>query len=123
MKIKNKVNIKKGHPRFYEIIEELAELHSAKNSTYASQENPLGNFIRSAKLSEKIYNPKIKNKPLAQALVLMAKQIDAVYDIVGEGKENLVESLEDKFRDIAVYSILCIVLMEDVDKYYKDKLI
>ncbi len=111
--------MKKGHPRFYEIIEELSQLHSDKNSTYASQENPLGNFIRSAKLSEKIYNPKIKNKPLAQALVLMAKQIDAVYDIVGEGKEDLVESIEDKLRDISVYSILCIILMEEGEPTYK----
>ena len=69
--------------------------------------------MRSSKLAEKLYNPRIKNKPLAQALSLMAKQIDAVYDIVGEGKENLVESLDDKLRDIAVYSILCIILIEE----------
>lgn len=109
-------NKKNGHPKFYKIIKELAELHDAKNATYASSENPLGNFTRSSKLAEKLYKPEIKNKPLAQALSLMAKQIDGVYDIVGENKTELVEDIKDKLKDIAVYSILCIILYEEENK-------
>lgn len=101
---------KHGHPQYYKLLEELAELHSKKNATYADDKNPLGNFYRSSKLAEKLYKP--TNKPLAQAMALMAKQIDAVYDIVGEDKTNLCETLEDKFKDIAVYSLLCIILLE-----------
>ena len=102
--------MKHGHPRFYEILEELGELHARKNAQYASDENPLGNFKRSADLASKLY--KAENKPLAQALALMAKQVDAVYDIVGENKTELCEALEDKLKDIAIYSILCIILNE-----------
>lgn len=98
-----------GHPQFYKLLDELAELHAKKNAQYASQSNPLGNFQRTAKLADKLFKPDI-NKPLAMALCYMAKQVDAVYDIVGENKKNTVDSLEDKLKDIAVYALLCIIL-------------
>ena len=47
------------------------------------------------------------------AMSLMAKQIDAVYEMVGENKENTVESIYIKFEDIAVYAILCIILYRE----------
>ena len=50
-----------------------------------------------------MHNPNIPDN-LKVGMVQMAKQIDAVYDIIGEGKQNTVESVEDKFRDISVYS-------------------
>jgi len=31
-----------GHPRVYEILQELGLLHDAKNSDYATTEDPLG---------------------------------------------------------------------------------
>jgi hypothetical protein len=102
-----------GHPMFYKILENLAKLHSDKNKQYATKDNPLGNFTRTAALCSKLFNPKIKNKPLAMALCYMAKQVDGVYEIVGEGKEGTVDSLKDKFSDIAVYSIICMILIDE----------
>ncbi len=104
-----------GHPEFYKIVERLKQLHSDKNFQYASKENPLGNFIRTSNLASKLLKDNI-NKPLAMAMAFMAKQIDAVYDIVGENKENTVENIEGKFEDIAVYSILCIILYRERNK-------
>lgn len=107
-----KMNKQYGHPKFYKILNELAELHSLKNYQYATTDNPLGNFYRASSLASKLFKDEI-NKPLAMALVYMSKQIDGVYEIVGEGKKGTVDSLNDKLKDIAIYSILCIILNEE----------
>lgn len=104
---------KSGHPLFYKILEELADMHDKKNKQYASETEPLSNFDRTARTVSKLLNDKINNKKLAYAMTLMAKQIDAVYDMVGEGKKDTVEEIEDKFKDIAVYSIICMILSRD----------
>ena len=100
-----------GHPDFYKIIDELKELHSKKNYQYANLENPLGNFDRVSRLCSKLLKDNI-NKPLAIALINMAKQVDAVYDMVGEGKTDTVENIEDKLKDIAVYAVISIILLK-----------
>ena len=105
-----------GHKRFYEIIEELKELHSKKNYQYASVKKPLDNFNRGAMLADKLFKESIKNKALADLLILMGKQVVAVYDMVGDSKTNTVDSLEEKLRDIAVYSIIGIILNEEGNK-------
>jgi hypothetical protein len=102
-----------GHPDFYKFVDELKELHSEKNKQYATQDDPLANFKRASRLCEKLFNPNIKNKPLAYAFVLMSKQIDCVAEIIGEGKTDTVEELKDKLRDIAIYSILMMILEEE----------
>jgi hypothetical protein len=106
-----------GHKRFYEILEELKELHDKKNMQYANSSNPLGNFYRTGKLCEKLFKEGIDNKPLVMALAYMAKQIDGVYDIVGESKKNTVDSLKDKLMDVAVYSIICMILIEEYSNH------
>jgi len=98
-----------GHPDFYKIVEELKELHSEKNRQYATSDNPLGNFDRTGQMIKKFLKPNI-NPALASCLCLVAKQIDGVYEIVGEAKENTVDSLEDKLRDIAVYAIIAMII-------------
>lgn len=100
-----------GHPRFYELLAELAILHHRKNSQYTTANDPLGNFRRCGALASKILRP--ANKPLAIALAYMSKQVDGVFEIVGEDKKDTVEELKDKLRDIAVYSIICEILSED----------
>jgi len=93
-----------GHPLFYQLTNEEIELHNKKNYQYASDKDPLGNFNRVGILCHKVMlNPNVPDN-LKVGMVQMAKQIDAVYDIIGEGKQNTVESVEDKFRDISVYS-------------------
>ncbi|MFA4959879.1 MAG: hypothetical protein WC535_08345 [Candidatus Cloacimonas sp.] len=102
-----------GHPDFYKMTQEEIALHNAKNYQYASSENPLGNFKRVGVLCHKILNNPDVPDCLKVGMVFMAKQIDAVYDIIGEGKTDIVEQVEDKFRDISVYSkINCIMYKE-----------
>ncbi len=119
----NKYENYHGDKRFYEILENLAKLHSEKNRQYATKENPLGNFYRTAELCSKLFKYSIKNKPLAMALSYMAKQVDGVYEIVGESKENTVDSLKDKLQDVAIYSILSMILIDDYEERENEKLL
>ena len=109
-----------GHPEFYKIVEELKDLHSKKTIQYGNESNPLGNFERASKICEKLLNPNIKNKKLAYLLVLVAKQLDCIYDIIGERKTDTVEEVEDKFKDIAIYSIIGMIL-ERENNHDKEK--
>jgi len=106
------MNKQYGHPQFYKILDELAELHSKKNYQYATDKDPLSNFKSAGKMVEKLFKPGI-NVPLATALIYISKQYDGVLNIVGEGKKDTIESVRDKLMDISVYSILCIILNED----------
>jgi len=102
-----------GHPDFYKILDELKELHNKKNYQYASNKEPLGNFNRVGKLCHKVMlNPNISDN-LKVGMVQMAKQIDAVYDMVGENKIGTVEAVEDKLKDIAVYAIIVMILYKE----------
>lgn len=100
-----------GHPEFYRLLIRMAELHNRKNKQYATLTDPLGNFKRCGELAKKLI--KVDNKALAMALFYMSKQVDAVYEMVGENKKDTVEELEDKLLDIAVYSLISIVLNKD----------
>src|SRR6266705_3567642 len=84
-----------GHPQFYEILEELKNLYSAKHYQYATDADTMINFRLCGKLMHKLFKPGI-NPTIAAALTLMSKQIVGVYEIVGEGKTNTIESLQDK---------------------------
>jgi len=98
-----------GHPLFYEIVENLKQLHSEKNRQYASKGDPLGNFYRVGRLLDKLLKDDV-SRPMAACMALVAKQIDGVYEIIGENKKNTVDSLEDKLQDIAVYAILAMII-------------
>jgi hypothetical protein len=104
-----------GNPKFYRILDEMKELYNKKNQQYATHNDTEGNFKRTAILANKLLKDSIKNRPLAMDLLFMAKQIDGVYEIVGEGKEGTVDSLKDKLMDIAVYSIISMILIEDYE--------
>ena len=98
-----------GHPLFYKIVEELKQLHSEKNRQYATKGNPLSNFERCGKMISKLLKPGV-NPTLASCLALVAKQIDGVYELVGEQKKNTFDSLDDKLKDIAVYAVIAMII-------------
>jgi len=101
-----------GHPRFYALRAKNEELYSAKHYQYATDADPMSNFRLCGNLIHKLLKPGV-NPTIAAALTLMSKQIVGVYEIVGEGKENTIESLEDKLRDIEIYASILQVLVEE----------
>ena len=96
-----------GDPRFYKILDKLAEIHSSKNHDYAG-EDPLSNF----KLSEKMGIPAWKG-----CLVRMSDKISRLWNFAKTEKLTVKdENVCDTAIDLAVYSILFVLLYEDSKK-------
>lgn len=93
-----------GHPRFYELIEEIKDLHNRKNNNYAEDTDPLSNL----KGAELFGIPAWKG-----VLVRLTDKWSRIQQL-SKGKQDLVgESLVDTLQDMAVYSLLCIILYEE----------
>lgn len=104
--------MRKGHPRFYEILKELEELHNAKNSDYSKEGDPLSNL----KMSEEINIPGyignfIRMGDKWSRLVQLMKKKQQ-----GEGPAVKSESMNDTLRDLAVYCILEMILIEENER-------
>lgn len=101
-----------GHPKFYEILEELAQLHSDKNHDYAVGGDPLGNFKRRAEIYSK-YPGLDLSDPVVVALVDAMKQLDAAFWLLSNKHEAKVEGLTNRLKDVAVYSPIAMILEEE----------
>ena len=93
-----------GHPMFYQILDELKELHSNKNRDYAG-DDPLSNL----RMCEKGGLPGWKGvivrltDKISRLLTFMKKEQFQVKD----------ESVEDTLRDAAIYSVLGLILYRE----------
>lgn len=93
-----------GHPEFYLILEEMADLHSRKNHDYAG-DDPLSNL----RACEEIGMPAWKG-----VLVRLMDKWGRLKQFAKQGMlEVQDESIIDTLMDNAVYSILCIILMRE----------
>lgn len=108
-----------GHPKFYELGEEENKLYSAKHYQYATDADPMSNFRLCGDLIRKMLKPGM-DPTIAAALCLMSKQVVGVYEIVGEGKTGTVESLEDKLKDIGIYSRILRILVAEAGQKVTD---
>ena len=93
-----------GHPKFYKLLEEIGKHHSERNAYYATDANPLSNFIEGAKL--------LNITPAAYALALSTKQYLGVIENLRRGTLTAKRNREH-LLDIAVYSLLTIILLEE----------
>lgn len=93
-----------GHPRFYELLQEMGELHSRKNHDY-SGDDPLSNL----KSSVEIGIPAWKG--------ILVRLMDKWARLKGFAKKGILEvkdeSIRDTLMDNAVYSLLCIIIYEE----------
>lgn len=93
-----------GHPRFYEILDSLKELHSNKNHDYAGTD-PLSNLKECESMgipAWKGVNVRLTDK-MSRLKSYSKKQ---EFKVRGEG-------LIDTYRDMATYAILGIILYEE----------
>jgi len=94
-----------GHPRFYEILEQLAELHDRKNHDYSNEGDPMSNLRQCADMGI---------PPWMGVGVRLTDKMDRIKSFAKKG-EFMVddEGIKDTFRDMAVYSILALILLEE----------
>jgi hypothetical protein len=100
-----KTSARHGDPRFYALLEEIAELHSRKNHDYAKTDDPFSNFRKSQAFGV---------APSRGVMVRMSDKWCRIEQLAG-GKTAKNESLRDSLIDLAVYSLLCALLLEDED--------
>jgi hypothetical protein len=107
-----------GHPRFYELVDEITTLHDRKNTDYASgtKEGPLGNFERVSVIM-KLYPGFDWDSPFGVACVYMLKQLDAAFTLRSQKRESVVgENIASRLRDVSVYSLIEQILVEAEEK-------
>jgi hypothetical protein len=98
--------VRRGHPKFYELIEKMQKIHDAKNADYAADADPLSNLRMSARFGV---------EPWRGCLVRMSDKWSRLEQLAGNGKQAQVkdESVEDTLLDLANYALLCIVLRQE----------
>ncbi len=101
----DKVNTQHGHPDFYKLLEQMAELHSRKNHDYAGTSDPLKNLRACIRL---------ELDPFIGVMVRLQDKWSRIEEFV-KSKTLLVknESVEDTLMDNAVYSLLAIILLRE----------
>lgn len=90
----------KGSPKFYELLEKCAKLHSKKAADYSQEGNPFSNFERSAVISSWFNNDIDK-----VYIVLISIKLARLAELLN-GKEPKNESIEDSFIDLINYCAL-----------------
>ena len=92
-----------GDPRFYQLLDEIAALHSRKNHDYARTDSPLSNFHRAEAFGVEAWRG---------VLVRMSDKF-ARLEQLSTGKTPQNESMRDSLIDLAVYALICVLLRED----------
>jgi hypothetical protein len=94
-----------GHPMFYSLLQEMADLHSRKNHDYAGSD-PLSNL----KGSEEIGIPAWKG-----VLVRLMDKWARIKTFANKAELEVInESIYDTLMDNAVYSLLCVILLKEI---------
>jgi hypothetical protein len=93
-----------GHPMFYKLLDRMADLHSRKNHDYAGQD-PLSNLKSSLRLGL---------SPFLGVLVRLQDKWSRLEQFARSGQLMVKdETVEDTLMDIAVYSLLGIILRRE----------
>jgi len=97
-----------GHPEFYKLLEQMADLHSRKNHDYAGESDPLKNLRACERLNL---------KPFLGVLVRLQDKWSRLEEFVNSGQLMVKnESVIDTLMDNAVYSLLAIILYQEQQK-------
>lgn len=94
-----------GHPRFYEYLQRMASVHSAKNRDYAGETDPLRNLRQCADAGI---------DPWVGVVVRITDKVDRLKSFA-KARTFAVkdEGIEDTLVDLANYALLCLILFEE----------
>ncbi|KKN40735.1 hypothetical protein LCGC14_0730430 [marine sediment metagenome] len=94
-----------GHPGFFELLAEMAELHSSKNHDYGIKSIPLRNLYKCRDMGI---------TPFTGVMVRLTDKWARLESFMQQGVlEVKNESIEDTLMDNALYSILAIILLRE----------
>lgn len=92
-----------GSIRFHELLDELGELHDKKQADYGQDDDPFASVRASAQWNVPAW---------IGALIRLNDKVVRLQSFAQKG--NLVnESAEDSLKDIAVYALIALILMEE----------
>ena len=97
---------RRGHPKFYQLLEEMADLHSRKNANYTVGQDHFSNIRE----SERFDIPAWKG-----TLVRMGDKWNRLLSLAKGNPDMVGETMKDTLMDMAVYSLICIILLEEKD--------
>jgi len=103
-----------GHEDFIALTLKELQLHSDKNNDYSGGpgNDPWGNFHRVAGILSLYPNLDV-SRPAVVAIIYLLKQLDAILWTLSCGHSLKVENLEERLRDISVYSKIISILEEE----------
>ncbi len=94
-----------GHSKFYELLDQMAEIHSAKNHDYAGTKDPLANL----KCAERI-----DIEPWIGCWIRIQDKVSRVETFIRQGEYKVKdESVKDTLLDLAIYALLDYILYEE----------
>ena len=97
-----------GDPRFYALLERMADVHSRKSHDYAGEEDWQANFRLSALCGV---------PPWVGAVVRMTDKLARLAAFAKQGELEVPdERVEDTLLDLANYALLTLLLYQDEGK-------
>ena len=94
-----------GHPKFYDLLEQMAKMHNRKNHDYARDDDPLSNLRACRSLGI---------QPFVGVMVRLQDKWDRIISFITKDELKVKgESIKDTLMDNAVYSLLAIILLEE----------
>lgn len=91
---------------FDKLIQEIQLLHDSKNQDYAADADPLSNFRRAEAFGV----------PAWKGILVRLSDKWSRIEQLANGKTPKNESLRDSLIDNAVYSLLCVLLLDEAQK-------
>jgi hypothetical protein len=102
-----------GHDRFYELLQELADMHENKSHDYSSTgTGPFDNFMSSQDFNV---------SPILGVLIRAGDKWARIKSMIKTGI-NMVreESLIDTLKDMASYCLIVVILIEEHNRASED---
>jgi len=94
-----------GHPDFYKLLEQMANLHSRKSHDYSGTKDPLKNLRACVRLNL---------TPFLGVLVRLQDKWSRLEEFIKSGQLMVKnESVIDTLMDNAIYSLLAIILYQE----------
>ena len=96
--------MRRGHLKYYQFLEEIADIHEKKNGDYATVEDPLSNLRQCERLGVTSY---------IGTLIRMTDKFSRLEQLINKEPDVVGESVSDTLNDIANYALLARILWEE----------